>query len=470
MSRRNLQRLFVVTLISLACYQKADSAQRDRYGHMAETFMEALQEIEENFIEEVDRRDLFEAALSGMTSELDEHSTFVGSNAYDEFQQNLDQQFGGIGIQIAYDAEAQQIKVISPLVGTPAYEAGILAGDAIVKIDGRSTEGLSSADDAVRRLRGKPGELVRLTVVHEGSEEEVEVEIERAIIQIDTVLGDTRSRDGSWNFFLQGYDSIGYLRLTSFSEKTVDELRAALVELTDAGMKGLVLDLRNNPGGLLKAAVGTCDLFISEGRIVSTHGRDRVAREIYDAQSSGTYSEVPMVVLVNRSSASASEIVAACLQDHGRAAVVGERTWGKGTVQNLIRLEGGRSALKLTVATYWRPSGRNIHRSKDENGKPVSEDEEWGASPDPEYEVKLDLDAYRAWMDWRRHRDVVPPQVASPPTAGNPMAEPPTEQDQQLAKALEGLDEAIRHAGDELVEKRERPKEVQPAEAAGPGR
>ena len=137
MSRRNLQRLLVITFVSLVCYQKADSAQRDRYGRMAETFMEALQQIEDNYLEEVNRRDLFEAALSGMTDELDEHSTFVGTDAYNEFQANLDQQFGGIGIQVVFDPETRQLKVLSPLVGTPAYEAGILAGDAIVKIEVR---------------------------------------------------------------------------------------------------------------------------------------------------------------------------------------------------------------------------------------------------------------------------------------------------------------------------------------------
>lgn len=467
MSRRNLQRLFAITLVSLVCYQKADSAQRDRYGRMADTFMEALEQIEENYIDDVHRRDLFEAALSGMTDELDEHSTFVGTDAYDEFKENLEQQFGGIGIQVIFDSETRQLKVLSPLVGTPAYEAGILAGDSIVKIDGLSTADFTSADDAVGRLRGQPGEQVRLTIVHEGSDEEVDVDIERAIIQIDTVLGDVRNPDGTWNFFLDGYDSIGYLRVTSFSEKTIDELKAALAWLRDAGMKGLVLDMRNNPGGLLKAAVGMCDIFIPEGRIVSTHGRGGIEREIFDAQSNGTNFDVPTVVIVNRFSASASEIVAACLQDYGRAVVVGERTWGKGTVQNLIRLEGGRSALKLTVGTYWRPNGRNIHRRKN-----ASEDEEWGVRPDPGHEVKLDQDAYRDLMDWRRQRDVVPRQPGSRPIVNDTARPSPADEDAQLAKALEYLDEALKHSRDELVERQDAqsPRAPKQPEPAGPGR
>jgi carboxyl-terminal processing protease len=322
--------------------------------------------------------------------------------------------------------------VVSPLAGTPAYLAGVLAGDLILKINGEDTEGLT-LQDAVVRLRGPVGEVVSLTVQHRGAKEPTTFDIERALIHVDTVLGDRRHADGAWAFFLPGEDKIAYVRVTAFSKDTVEELKSTLYRLQARGMRALILDLRNNPGGLLQAGTQTCDLFLKQGRIVSIRDRERRDQEVYDATGQGPYSELPLVLLVNRFSASASEIVSACLQDHGRAIVVGERSYGKGTVQSVINLEGGESVLKLTTASYWRPSGSNIHRTTD-----AKQEDVWGVSPSPGFEVKLTDAEFEALLRERRARDIIPSanghEPESPSSHG---ASSSLDIDPQLRKAAE---------------------------------
>ena len=429
MSRRNIRLLLVTAFISLLCYQKAGSAR----NRETDTIAEAMECIEQYYIDPIDRRTLFEAAMNGMTGALDPHSAYIPPTEFTEFQVSLEQHFGGIGIQVMLDDDGQ-LTVLSPLVGTPAYEAGVLAGDKIVAIDGQSTEGYR-IEDAVRVLRGKPGTSVVLTLRRKGEPEPIEVEIRRAVIQVETVMGDTHRPDGSWNFTLEEYPTIGYIRITSFSEHTADELRKAVDGLLEQGIEGLILDLRNNPGGLLKTSIEVCDMFISQGVIVSTRGRGGIEREVFYAHAAGTYPDnFPMAVLVSRFSASASEIVAACLQDHGRAVIVGERTFGKGTVQNLFSLEQGRSALKLTVASYWRPSGQNIDRRPN-----ATEDDAWGVTPDEGFARELSDDELRKLLEWRRQRDVV--RAANAPPLPEPQP-PASEVDPQLQLAIRAIRDA----------------------------
>jgi carboxyl-terminal processing protease len=326
--------------------------------------------------------------------------------------------------------------VMSPLFGSPAYEAGILAGDQILKIDGQATQGLS-LKDAVERLRGKLGEPVTLTVLHEGKKEPVDLTIVRAVIKVNTVLGDTRNADGSWNFFLQGRDRIGYLRITSFAENTADEMREALQWLVDHQMQGLILDLRNDPGGFLDKAVEICDMFIDSGVIVTTRRRHGEVCQTFEATGSGAHSGFPMAVLINKFSASASEIVAACLQDHNRAVLVGQRTFGKGTVQELIHLEAGQGVLKLTTASYWRPSGKNINRHKG-----AGEKDDWGVRPNPGYQVMIEGDALTKLALERVRRDVFQPTNGNRAKASE--EESLTTIDPQLAKAVEYVDAEIK--------------------------
>ncbi|QDT38038.1 S41 family peptidase [Stratiformator vulcanicus] len=363
-------------------------------------FVESVEQIDRNYVNQVDRRVLFQAAIRGMVKELDPYSNYIPPKKLDQFTQEIEQEFGGIGIQVQVDPRSRRLVVTSPLPGTPAYRGGVRAGDIIMEIEGESTEDFT-LEDAVARLKGKPGEAVTIGVLHKGEDEIETIEVVRDIIQVSTVLGDRYGEGDHWEYFIDDDEEIAYVRLTHFSRRSGAELRGVLRELLDDGMKGLILDLRFNPGGLLDQARQICDMFIDSGVIVSTKGRNTPERT-WEARKGGTLPEFPVAVLVNRFSASASEIVSACLQDHERAAVIGERTWGKGSVQNVIDLGGGSSALKLTTASYHRPSGKNIHRFPDS-----TEDDVWGVTPDEEYRIRFDDGQLRSYLIERRRRDVI---------------------------------------------------------------
>jgi carboxyl-terminal processing protease len=430
MPRQNLVVLVVAALVSVVCFRQADSAHRSEYGRMYDTFSEVLKEVDTHYLRKVENRQLFEGALQGMMGRLDPFSAYIGPDQFADFVATLEQKFGGIGIEPALDPQTGELVVTTPIADSPAFAAGILAGDIIQKVDGRSTAG-QSLEDLVGQLRGKRG-VVQLTVLHKGETEPVDISIGRAVIPVASVLGDTRDEENHWNFLLAGHDRIGYVRITNFGENTADELEEALLWLTERQVRGLILDMRNNRGGVFDQAVATCDLFLREGRIVSTRGRDGVEIKTEEASGSAPYADLPLVVLVNQNTASAAEIVAACLQDHGRAIIVGQRTYGKGTVQNVIRLEGGRSLLKLTTASYWRPSGQDIHRYPD-----VKDQEHWGVQPNPDYEVPLDEEAAMALARDRHDRDVIRSGEESSPASEKPDAD--RVPDPQLARALEAL-------------------------------
>ena len=377
---------------------EAELAKDEEYYELYKVFAETMFQVEQNYVKDIDRRKLMEAAIRGLIGELDPYSNFISPDEIDRFKTSVESQFGGIGIQISLDDD--QLRVLSPLVGSPAYLAGIEAGDAIIEIEGVSTEGID-LDSAVRKLKGEPGTKVKLTLLHRRDNRREVVTIERKIIEVETVLGDRRNDEDAWDFMLDSDAGIGYIRVTAFSRNTADDIESAVKELTKQDLKGLVIDLRFNPGGPLKSAIDVADLFISEGRIVSTKGRNTAERPV-NARKPGTYEGFPIAVLVNRYSASASEIVSACLQDHKRAVVIGERTWGKGSVQNVIELEDGHSALKLTTAAYMRPSGQNIHRFPDSK-----ESDPWGVMPDKGYEVKLSDSEMSELVRVRRQRDLL---------------------------------------------------------------
>jgi len=388
----------------------ADQSERPKEDdyELHKLLVDTLDQVERNYVKDISRRELIEAAIQGILDKLDPYSAYISPKELDEFRTSVDGNFGGIGIQIA--VEDGQLKVLSPLVGTPAYRAGMMAGDRILEIDGKSTEGIDHVEEAVRQLKGEAGSQVSLTVLHPNQSEKEPITLTREIIRVDTVLGDHRNEDDHWDFLLDRPGKIGYVRITAFSRGTAGELRRTLEELKKREFRGLILDLRFNPGGLLGSAVEVSDLFVSQGRIVSTEGRAAPERS-WDAKESGTLEGFPMVVLVNRYSASASEIVAACLQDHKRAVVMGERTWGKGSVQNVIELErrphGGtaKSALKLTTASYHRPSGKKIHRFPGDG-----DDDEWGVVPNDGYLLKLSDEEMVALIRDRSRRDVLQPK------------------------------------------------------------
>ena len=405
MSRRNVLALAMIGAVSLFCWQATHGAKpKDEMLELYGLFVDAVEKVEANYVRPVSRRELLESALEGMLQNLDQHSSFINTSEWKQFRKQIEGKFGGIGIQVGVDPETARLRVMAPMVGTPAYEAGVLAGDQIMEIDGTSTEGMGP-DKAVDVLAGRPGTDVKLSVLHEGTEQAETVTITRALIEVPSVLGDRRRPNDQWEFMIDKDKKIGYVRLTGFIQNTADELRKALDQLREEGAKGLILDLRDNPGGLLSAAVEISDMFMDnsgkkDGKIVSTEGRNTIPKE-YRAQKDSPYEDLPLVVLINQNSASASEIVAAALQDNDRATVVGQRSYGKGSVQNILELEDGSSVLKLTVASYHRPNGDNIHRFKDSKTT-----DKWGVSPSPGMEVKLSPSEYVRWFVGRRERDL----------------------------------------------------------------
>jgi carboxyl-terminal processing protease len=363
-----------------------------------QTFVDTFEQVDRNYVKDVDRRKLLEAALRGMIKELDPYSSYIPPEELARFNQQVDQQFGGIGIQVQPDPRTSRILVISPLPDTPAYKAGVRAGDIVTEVEGYDTENMPLSR-AVELMKGPPGETVSIKVRHLSATEDEEIVMKRAIISVKSVLGDKWGKDGAWDFLVDDEQKIGYVRLTQFGRKSAEELAAAIDTLQKQGMKGLILDLRFNPGGLLSQAVEISDMFVESGTIVSTEGKNTEKRT-FEATKAGTLPDFPMAILINRFSASASEILSACLQDHKRAVVVGERSWGKGSVQNVIELESGASALKLTTAGYLRPSGKNIHRFPDSKVT-----DEWGVHPDEE--VKFTRKELEDYDEYRRARDVL---------------------------------------------------------------
>ena len=312
-------------------------------------FGDVLDTVERQYVSEVDDTKLIEAAINGMLTSLDPHSGYLSPESFDDMRDQTRGEYGGLGIEVT--SEDGVVKVISPMDGTPAAVAGIKAGDYITAVDGASVLCLS-VTDAVKQMRGKPGEPVVLTIAREKSDP-FDVKIVREVIKPKSA---TAKMEG-------GY---GYLRIGAFNEKTTDEAQAAFAELRakNPNMKGLILDLRNNPGGLLDQAVGVTDLFLEGGEIVSQRGRDPRDVERYNARPGDIAGGMPMVVLINSGSASAAEIVAGALQDRKRAELVGLTSFGKGSVQTVIPLRGGLDgALKLTTARYYTPSGRSIQKT-----------------------------------------------------------------------------------------------------------
>ncbi|MGB2998329.1 MAG: S41 family peptidase [Phycisphaerae bacterium] len=376
-------------------------------------FIEIVRIVQKQYVRDVDPKKMFKDAINGMLGGLDPFSTYVPEDEIDEFNKMTHGKFGGIGIQIGM--RRGMLTVISPLEDTPAYRAGILAGDVILAIEGKSTDGIT-LNDAVKVLTGKPGTKVTITVRHLTGETE-DITITRAMIEVRTVKGFRRGEDEQWVWMLEADKKIGYIRVSGFVDNTVEELRGALEVLLEDGLKALVLDLRFNPGGQLPAALEMSDLFLDEGVIVQTRGRITPHWEA-TATKEGTLPYFPMVVLVNQFSASASEIVAGALQDHSRAIILGERTFGKGSVQNVIPLEGERAALKLTTSKYYTPSGRNIQHDEE-----MTDEDEWGVMPD--IVVPVDAKEYVRVVRARQEAEIIHDNEGDGADEKEPAAEEP---------------------------------------------
>jgi C-terminal peptidase prc len=380
-------------------------------------------------------------ALQRMMSPLDPYTTYIDPETLSSFKREMGGNFTGIGIQIRGDSAREQLMVISPIKDSPAYKAGIKAGDIITHIklevdaEGKAletpeiipTKGLH-INDAVKRIVGKAGTEVKLVIDRAGADKPLEFKIRRGNVEVETVLGFKRKTDDSWDYLIDPENQICYVRLTQFSRYTERDLAQVLNRLKKTpGIKGLVLDLRFNPGGLLTSAVNISDMFIDDGLIVTI--RPRVGREQpHMGDHEGSLTNFPMACLVNGHSASGSEIVSACLQDHNRAIVVGERSYGKGSVQNIQPFEEGE--LKLTTASFWRPNGKNLNRSSTKG----RDQDEWGVSPDKAYLVKLtgkERDSLEAYL---KKQEIIPRRDIPSKDEGKPDFK-----DKQLETALKYL-------------------------------
>ena len=308
-------------------------------------FSEVFDRIKQAYVEPVSDAELLEDAVRGMLTGLDPHSSYLSADEYSELQIQTSGQFGGVGIEISQ--EDGMIRVITPIDDTPAMHAGIKPGDLIIKIDGKIIQSIG-LDQAIAMMRGKPGTEIVLSIIRDDSDKPIEISLKRAIIRVTSV----RSRYVD--------EGIGYLRISQFQHHTARDLDKALEKMQKKGaLTGLVLDLRNNPGGVLRGAVDVSDAFISEGVIVSTKGRLASSQMSFAATQEMSIADIPMVVLINGGSASASEIVAGALQDKNRAIIMGTTSFGKGSVQTVLQL-GEKRAMKLTTARYYTPSGRSI--------------------------------------------------------------------------------------------------------------
>jgi len=311
------------------------------------TFTDVFSRIKNDYVEEVSDDELLEYAIRGMLNGLDPHSAYLNTEEFNELRIGTTGEFGGLGIEVGM--EDGFVRVVSPIDDTPAARAGMQSGDLIIRLDDTPVKGLS-LNDAVKLMRGKPGSNLRLTVIREGEDRPLTIDIKRAIIKVTSVRN--RMLD----------DDYGYLRISNFQTKTTADMLKAIKKMkveSGGSMKGMVLDLRNNPGGVLSGAVGVSDAFLNDGMIVYTDGREEDSKLRYDATNGDILDGAPLVVLVNGGSASASEIVAGAMQDHGRAIVLGTKTFGKGSVQTIQDLPAG-GAVKLTTSRYYTPNGRSI--------------------------------------------------------------------------------------------------------------
>ncbi len=342
--------LLILSLAVILTHGRLLSAEnQDDYYRNYEELVKVVRLIKDKYVDDVELAQLLTGAYRGMLQELDPYSQYIGPDEMEDLRIETEGEFGGLGIEVI--VQDGILTVITPILDSPAFRAGIMPGDRIIKIEDESAERITLRE-AVKKLRGKPGTEVTITVLHLGETEPADVTIERDIVRLTSVRGAK---------ILDAENKIGYVSITSFQEDTVEELDEAIEGLLQEEMAALILDMRFNPGGLLDTAVGVSDRFLEENVIVTTKGKDLSQNQVYHAKKPDTFPDFPLVVLVNNGSASAAEIVAGAIRDNKRGILVGTTTFGKGSVQSLVPVEEGLSAIKLTTAKYYTPSGKLIH-------------------------------------------------------------------------------------------------------------
>lgn len=395
MPERNIVIIAVATIVGVGCFS---SAATSRYSAV---FGYAMNTINERGLYEKTQQELFDAAMKGMLGSLDVNSNYFSNEEFIGSTESMEQKYVGVGMTVGIDTQTQRLIVVAPAPNSPALDAGIKAGDFIVAINGEPASKLTPAQ-AVPKIKGPAGETVSITIGRGEPEELIDLEVVRAEIHTPSVKGDVLGTDGTWDFRLSTHPRIGYIRVTQFVNHTVEEMEEAIKKV-DGNVDSIIIDLRGNLGGLLDAAIKISDMFLpSDKLIVETRGRNsQIKQQEYSRTKPLVSNNIPIVILINGESASASEIVSACLQDHQRCVVAGQRSYGKGTVQEVIPLERGRAKMHLTTATYWRPSGRNIHRLPG-----LTDEDQWGVVPNDGMDVELDPQEWAKIQLQRSERDI----------------------------------------------------------------
>lgn len=426
----------IITCLSVKC-----PAQQQTDPTLFDPLIDVTDLIQKHYVIEVDDTKIAAAAINGMLHELDPYSEYIPAAELTDYQKRTSGSYEGIGIVI--DIKEGRLTVISPFEDSPAYNAGILPGDIITEVDGQSTKNWS-ATRAIKALTGPAGQKVKIKVRHRNGDDET-ISIIRRRIHVPTLRGWRRNTiDGAWDYMLDQNNKVAYLRLTQFTTDTVEEFDQVMSTLRDQQINALIIDLRNNPGGIMSAAVDLADRMLDQGVIVTTRGAHSPTQTKY-AKAQGTYPRFHLVVLINRGSASAAEIVAGALQDHNRAVIVGERSWGKGSVQRFIRLPDSGAAVKLTTDYYYLPKGRCVHR--------IPGSDIWGVEPD--IEEKLDPDKIEKLRDLlatlvtspaqeNQQKDYSPPDTAQDAKTKETLAAKLLQLDSQLDQALKQCKGLIR--------------------------
>jgi carboxyl-terminal processing protease len=445
MNREKFAWTVSVVLLALLAFRLPGSlGQRDDDYAFVRKLVDIHRQVVSNYVENVDEDKLRDGAIDGMLNELDPFTIYVPPTRQEDFEAMLENSFKGVGIQLDQRSESGPVEVVTPIDGSPAFKAGVMPGDVILKVNGESIEGIR-LPDIIKKITGPLGTEVRLSVRHiDGNE--VELKMTREEIVVPVIKGYERLPNESWNYYVTTNPKIAYVRITQFTSDTAENLRNVLTPLLADGMKGLILDLRFNPGGRLEEAVGVVDMLVKQGTIVTTKYRTR-PEKVITATGVGTLPYFPVIVLVNEHSASASEIVAGSLMDNHRALIVGERTYGKGSVQEVIPLDNKGGELKMTVAYYYLPSGRLVHRKKDAT--------DWGVQP--QILVPMDEQTERKVMEQRYESEIFKRPLPKPTTqtstttaANETTVNVPTSQpiDIQLSRAIDTMTGVLVLAGD----------------------
>lgn len=420
---------YSLLLVGLLALVSETLARRAGVFDQLDLLVDIRHQIVSDYVEEPDQTKMSQAAVRGMIEALnDPYTVYISPEEMNPFDKAIRGSFSGIGAEV--DQHMNRLRIVSPLEESPAWKAGVMAGDTVLEIDGQTTLNMK-INDAILKLQGEEGTPVKLKIRHQTGEE-VELTINRARINVQTVKGIQRDGEAHWNYMLDASNKIGYIRVSQFTESTAGDIRAALDKLLAQQVRGLILDLRFNPGGLLESAVAVSDMFLDKGkRIVSVKGRV-VPEKIEWSTHEGTIPPIPVVVLANEASASAAEVVTGALSDNNRAVFIGTRTFGKGSVQQIMKLDNEQGALKITNAYYYLPNGRNIHRREGS--------ETWGVDPADGFYVPLSPEEVKKMVEIRREGDVLrkmekksQPGTITPEWIKTQLADP------QLAAGLQAL-------------------------------